>query len=76
MARYNIYSGTFVCQKCNDSVPTIRSYPELKKLTWMCKDGHLSEVSSTRTLGETHKRAMPHGKTSVLTSKRLGNLLR
>ena len=45
MARYNIYSGKFVCQKCNDDVPTIRSYPELKKLTWMCKDGHLSEVN-------------------------------
>ena len=44
MARYNIYQGKFVCQECNVEVPTVRSYPELKKLTWMCKDGHLSEV--------------------------------
>ena len=44
MAKYNVYPGKFVCHTCHAEVPTIRSYPELKKLTWMCKDKHLSEV--------------------------------
>lgn len=44
MGRYNIYSGKFVCQVCNEEVVTIRSYPKEKKLTWMCKEKHLSEV--------------------------------
>jgi hypothetical protein len=45
MARYTVYEGRFKCHTCGESVLTIRSYPELKKITWMCKDKHLSEVS-------------------------------
>lgn len=45
MGRYNIHAGKFVCQTCGAEVPTIRSYPSEKKLTWMCKDKHLSEVN-------------------------------
>lgn len=45
MARYTVYNGAFKCQQCNANVTTLRSYPELKKLTWMCQDKHLSEVS-------------------------------
>lgn len=44
MARYNVYPGEFVCHTCHAKVPTIRSYPDEKRLTWMCKDKHLSEV--------------------------------
>jgi len=44
MARYNVYPGTYVCHTCRAEVPTIRSYPDEKRLTWMCKDKHLSEV--------------------------------
>jgi hypothetical protein len=44
MARYNIYPGSFVCHVCKAEVKTLRSYPDLKKLTWMCPDKHLSEV--------------------------------
>jgi hypothetical protein len=44
MARYNVYPGTYICQTCHVEVPTIRSYPDEKRLTWMCKDKHLSEV--------------------------------
>lgn len=45
MGRYNIYPGEFVCQTCGATVPTIRSYPSDKKLTWMCKERHVSEVN-------------------------------
>jgi len=44
MARYNLYSGKFICQSCNKETQTARFYSETKVLTWMCKDGHLSEV--------------------------------
>lgn len=44
MGRYNVYSGKFICQVCGIEVNTIRSYPVDKKLTWMCKDKHMSEV--------------------------------
>ena len=44
MARYNIYPGSFPCHTCKVEVKTLRSYPALKKLTWMCPDKHLSEV--------------------------------
>lgn len=44
MGRYNVYTGEFICQVCGEQVPTIRSYPADKKLTWMCKEKHLSEV--------------------------------
>ena len=45
MSKYNIYSGVFICQTCKEEVKTIRSYPELKKATWMCSQKHVSEVS-------------------------------
>jgi hypothetical protein len=44
MAKYNVYTGQFICQVCGAEVPTIRSYPSEKLLTWMCRDKHLSEV--------------------------------
>ena len=45
MNRYTVYNGIFKCQQCGMAVNSLRSYPEQKKLTWMCKDKHLSEVS-------------------------------
>jgi hypothetical protein len=45
MARYNVYHGLFLCQKCREEVSSLRMYPDVKLLTWMCKEGHLSEVS-------------------------------
>jgi hypothetical protein len=45
MGRYNIHAGKFICQTCGEEVPTIRSYPSEKKLTWMCKQKHVSEVN-------------------------------
>jgi hypothetical protein len=45
MSRYNIYPGKFKCQTCGSEVGSLRSYPDLKKLTWMCKDKHVSVVN-------------------------------
>lgn len=57
MAKYNVYAGEFVCHTCHEKVPTLRSYPELKKLTWMCKDKHLTEISlRTRKTKEDYER--------------------
>jgi hypothetical protein len=44
MSRFNTYPGIFVCQTCNSLVKVIRSYPYENKLTWMCRDKHLSTV--------------------------------
>ena len=44
MARYNLYSGEFICHSCNKKSQTARFYADTKLLTWMCKDSHLSEV--------------------------------
>jgi hypothetical protein len=45
VAKYTVYSGKFVCHTCKAEVGTLRSYPTLKKLTWMCPERHVSEVS-------------------------------
>jgi hypothetical protein len=45
MAKYNVYSGLFLCHICKKEVHSIRSYPTLKKLTWMCPERHVSEVN-------------------------------
>lgn len=45
MAKYNVHAGKFPCHTCGKEVLTLRSYPNEKKLTWMCPDRHVSEVS-------------------------------
>lgn len=45
MAKYNVHAGKFPCHTCGKEVQTLRSYPAEKKLTWMCPDKHVSEVS-------------------------------
>jgi hypothetical protein len=44
MAKYNIYPGKFKCQECGLEVTSLRSYPDTKELTWMCRDKHMSRV--------------------------------
>ncbi len=44
MAKYNVYQGKFVCHVCKAEVKSLRSYPDEKKLTWMCPERHVSEV--------------------------------
>lgn len=45
MSKYSIYHGEFRCQICGALVTSMRSYPEIKELTWMCPDKHISKVS-------------------------------
>lgn len=45
VSKYTVYTGKFRCQTCGADVNSLRSYPEEKLLTWMCKDKHLSSVS-------------------------------
>jgi len=45
MAKYNVYQGQFRCHVCKAEVKTLRSYPDEKRLTWMCADKHVSEVN-------------------------------
>ena len=44
MAKYNVHHGKFPCHTCGKEVPTLRSYPQEKKLTWMCSEKHVKEV--------------------------------
>lgn len=45
MAKYNVYQGQFRCHVCKAEVKSLRSYPDDKKLTWMCSEKHVSEVN-------------------------------
>jgi hypothetical protein len=45
MAKYDIHKGQFVCHTCKEVVYSMRWYYEIKEMSWMCKQGHVSEVS-------------------------------
>lgn len=45
MSKYSVYSGEFYCQTCGTKVKSLRLYPQLKELTWMCYEKHLNKVS-------------------------------
>jgi hypothetical protein len=44
MANYTVYHGQFVCHICKVEVKTLRLYPDIRELTWMCPEKHLSRV--------------------------------
>lgn len=48
MPKYTVYNGDFVCHVCKAKVKTLRLYPELKELTWMCQEKHLTTVSLSK----------------------------
>lgn len=57
MARYNIYPGVFPCHHCELESKTIRSYVGQRKLSWMCPDKHLNEMSlETKKTKEDYER--------------------
>jgi hypothetical protein len=57
MAKYTVYTGTFVCHTCKKEVSTVRSYPTTKMLTWMCPDRHISTVDlNTKKKKEDYER--------------------
>jgi hypothetical protein len=45
MSRYSVYEGSFSCHTCKIEVRSLRSYGEQKKLTWVCRNGHLTSVN-------------------------------
>jgi len=45
MPRYTIYHGDFSCNVCKEVVGSLRFYPHLKEITWMCSSRHLNNVS-------------------------------
>ena len=57
MGKYNIYEGKFACHTCKLECKTLRHYPSTQKITWMCADKHLSEVSlNTKKTKEAYER--------------------
>lgn len=45
MARYSVTYGEFPCHTCKEVVKSLRHYTEDKKLTWVCTQKHMTEVS-------------------------------
>ena len=45
MAKYIVHAGSFPCHTCGFEVKTIRQYTTEKRLTCMCPERHVSEVS-------------------------------
>lgn len=44
MSKYTVYNGKFLCHTCKEPVTSLRSYPETKELTWMCKQKHMTRI--------------------------------
>lgn len=45
MAKFSLYEGTFVCQKCKAEVLSARFYLDSFDFTWMCDNKHLSKIN-------------------------------
>lgn len=45
MRSYSVYNGSFACHICKLEVRSLRSYPDQQKITWLCKNNHLSQVN-------------------------------
>ena len=43
--KYDVYKGAFVCHTCKTQVPSLRWYYQIKELTWMCPEKHVSTVT-------------------------------
>jgi len=58
MRNYSVYPGSFACHTCKVEVKSVRSYYDQKKITWLCRNNHLSEVSlNTRKNKRDYERA-------------------
>lgn len=44
-SKYDVYKGNYVCHTCKDTVYSMRWHYNEKLMTWMCKQGHISEVN-------------------------------
>ncbi len=59
MPNYTVYDGKFVCHDCKAEVKTLRMYHEQLRITWLCRNRHLSEVSlNTRKTKKDYERTV------------------
>jgi len=42
--KFKIFSGKFICQKCNEEVNSLRLWLDSADITWMCSQKHISKV--------------------------------
>jgi hypothetical protein len=42
--QFRIFSGKFMCQKCNEDVHSLRLWLDSGDVTWMCSQKHISKV--------------------------------
>ena len=57
MSKYTVVQGSFPCHTCKEVVGTLRHYIVDKKLTWVCSEKHMSQVSlQTKKTTEDHER--------------------
>ena len=42
---FSVYSGKFICKKCNEEVKSLRLWNETGDATWMCESKHVSRVA-------------------------------
>jgi hypothetical protein len=55
--KYDVYKGSFNCHTCKVEVLSIRWYWSLKRLTWLCSEGHMSKVDLvTKRSRESYER--------------------
>jgi len=52
LSKYEVISGEFVCQNCNQTINSSRFYKATLELTWKCKKcEHVSNVSIYKKRG-------------------------
>jgi hypothetical protein len=42
--KFKIFTGKFVCKKCNEEVNSLRLWLDSADVTWMCSQKHISKV--------------------------------
>jgi hypothetical protein len=42
---FTVYNGKFLCKECGIQVTSLRYFPEVGDVTWMCPQKHISRVS-------------------------------
>jgi hypothetical protein len=44
-SNFSIFSGKFLCKKCDEEVLSLRLWSETGDATWMCSAKHVSKVT-------------------------------
>lgn len=43
--KFTVFTGKFICHKCDEIVDSMRLWSETKDATWMCTKKHISKIS-------------------------------